>query len=276
MPPARAATLAAVSLSLVVSGLLYWSLQASRHSGIDDGAVVLAVAPQAAGTAQRVAADTAPGPASAYSAEFPLVEPRVPRSGALGGATAPKPRRLTEEPDSDEVPPTAGETNDEEAEPVQPSPGPLYTWHDGDRVLQVRLDPNLTVQSDGDGITRDDIVTRSDRTAAHGRSAVRSDGTEQRSTESEPVFWSESGQMMALPGGIVLVLDADWDQAAVDEFLRRNGIASSLVTELDFVANGFFIETDPGFPSLNLANSLASQDGVELSSPNWWFERTAS
>ena len=40
-------------------------------------------------------------------------------------------------------------------------------------------------------------------------------------------------------------------------------------SELDFLDNGFFVETEPGFPSLELANTLAGQDGVILSSPNW-------
>ena len=46
------------------------------------------------------------------------------------------------------------------------------------------------------------------------------------------------------------------------------------VSELDYVANGFFVETEPGFPSLDLANALAVQDGVEVSSPNWAREVT--
>ena len=46
------------------------------------------------------------------------------------------------------------------------------------------------------------------------------------------------------------------------------------VSELDYVANGFFVETEPGFPSLDLANALAAQDGVEISSPNWGREVT--
>ena len=39
-----------------------------------------------------------------------------------------------------------------------------------------------------------------------------------------------------------------------------------------FTTNAYFIETEPGFPSLNLANELAGQDGVVLSSPNWQTE----
>ena len=44
------------------------------------------------------------------------------------------------------------------------------------------------------------------------------------------------------------------------------------VTKLDFIDNGFSVETEPGFPSLDLAKELAEQDGVLISSPNWWSE----
>ena len=77
---------------------------------------------------------------------------------------------------------------------------------------------------------------------------------------------------MTLPGGVLLALNPAWSKAETDAFFADNDIKLSRVSELGFVANGFFVETDPGFPSLNLANALAGQDGVELSSPNWWTE----
>ena len=199
----------------------------------------------------------------AFSAELPVIEPLAaaadPSVAAVDGKAEIEP----------------GDVESNSAEPktpvaVLPDPtlGDTYTWHDGDRTLEVRLDPNLTVQPDGDGISRDDIVE-----SAGDDIVARGDATEQLPAKDEPVFWSESGELMALPGGAVLILDSSWDQADIDAFFKRNGISSSRLTELDFVDNGYFIETEPGFPSLNLANSLASQDGVELSSPNWWIER---
>lgn len=74
---------------------------------------------------------------------------------------------------------------------------------------------------------------------------------------------------MALPGGIVLVLDPQWDRDAVESFFSRNGIALNLTSELEFLDNGFFVETEPGFPSLELANALVEVEGVILSTPNW-------
>ena len=75
---------------------------------------------------------------------------------------------------------------------------------------------------------------------------------------------------MTLPGGVMLALDSEWDQAAVDKFFAVNDIPAEHVTPLEWLDNGFFVETEPGFPSLELANTLAVQEGVVVSSPNWW------
>ena len=84
-----------------------------------------------------------------------------------------------------------------------------------------------------------------------------------------PVFRSPSGSLMTLPGGVLLALDKSWGAAEVAVFFEQNGIESARVSELDHIVNAFFIETEPGFPSLDLANSLARQDGVRISTPNW-------
>ena len=80
---------------------------------------------------------------------------------------------------------------------------------------------------------------------------------------------------MTLPGGVLLILDPEWSRSQTDAFFSGNAIKLDRVSELGFVPNGFFVETKPGFPSLNLANALAEQDGVEVSSPNWWTETVA-
>ena len=89
------------------------------------------------------------------------------------------------------------------------------------------------------------------------------------------MFRSESsGTLMTLPGGVLLVLDAAWSKAETNSFFARNRIKLNRVSALDIAANSFFVETAPGFPSLDLANTLAAQDGVRISSPNWWREHT--
>ncbi len=114
-----------------------------------------------------------------------------------------------------------------------------------------------------DGVIKD-VIKKGELDSIVREQSERGDG------EGQPVFRSESGGgLMTLPGGIVLALDPAWDRDAVESFFSGNGIALERASELDFLDNGFFVETEPGFPSLELANTLASQDGVILSSPNW-------
>ena len=149
--------------------------------------------------------------------------------------------------------------------PVQGDP---YTWQDGDRAMTVKLQTDLVVEKDSGGLPRD--VVSADES---GTNIVRSaDG--QSKSDTLPVFRSESGALMTLPGGVLLVLNSEWSQAETNAFFSDNGIKMGRVSELDYVANGFFVETEPGFPSLDLANALAVQDGVEISSPNWGREAT--
>ena len=121
--------------------------------------------------------------------------------------------------------------------------GPVYAWHDGDRTLTARLQGSLVAeQQDGAGGAHSEIVPRSE---------------ESPDAESYPVFRSQSGALMTLPGGLLLLLDPEWDQARVDRFFADNSIAKGRVSERAFGEHAFFVATDPGFPSLNLANALA-------------------
>ena len=149
-----------------------------------------------------------------------------------------------------------------------PVEGAPYTWQDGDRTMTVKLQADLVVEKDSGGLPRD-VVPPDEG----GTNVVRSaDG--QSKSDILPVFRSESGALMTLPGGVLLVLSSEWSQAETNAFFSDNGIKMDRVSELDYVANGFFVETDPGFPSLDLANALAVQEGVEVSSPNWGREAT--
>ena len=140
-----------------------------------------------------------------------------------------------------------------------------YTWEDGDRTLTVTLQTDLVIEErSGEALT--------DALAATPRgNVVRSASSRGRST-GLPVFRSPSDGLMTLPGGVLLLLDRDWRETRVKKFFADNAISASDVSELGWIDNGYFIETAPGFPSLRLANALAGQEGVEISSPNWWQE----
>ena len=140
-----------------------------------------------------------------------------------------------------------------------------YTWQDGDRALTVTLQADLVVD--------EDASTKGAAGASPGGAIVKAADAQGQGT-GQPVFKSQSGALMTLPGGVLLVLDPEWTQTEINAFFSSNGIKLDSVTELDFLENGFFVETEAGFPSLDLANSLATKDGVILSSPNWWTEVT--
>ena len=138
-------------------------------------------------------------------------------------------------------------------EPV--STANTYTWQDGKYTRTITHQADLTVTA-----------------SAEGGSEIGPRQAAGAQSDSQPVFQSDTGETMTLPGGVLLVLDVEWDQARIDRFFKDNHVDRGLVQERTFTTNAYFIETEPGFPSLNLANELARQDGVVLSSPNWQTE----
>ena len=194
--------------------------------------------------------------------------------------------RVASEPESTSGQQTAGNVDEPARPPPQDPPGEVvpsadrdpkadaggddavqgatYTWQDGDRTLTVHLQTELAVQKGAPGSTAD-VVARD----GSGGSIVRKAVGSRAASDELPVFRSESGRLMTLPGGVLLILDPEWSEAQVKSFFSENGIKMGRVSELGYVDNGFFVETEPGFPSLTLANSLAERDGVEVSSPNW-------
>ena len=218
-------------------------------------AAILLLAVPAVGMVVGMALASEPGDESAASAgepELPPLElPPLPEKKYHPADSPPK------------QPPTAGSRADWDGSTDE---GKVHTYEDGDRTVRVVLQDDLVLQ-------KNSAVTPSDSVVVKGstQSIIRkgSDGGQ----DNLPVFRSESGGgLMTLPGGVLLSLDPKWDKAQVDRFFSDSNISPEQVSELGFIPNGFLVETEAGFPSLDLANSLASQDGVEISSPNWWSE----
>ena len=151
--------------------------------------------------------------------------------------------------------------------------GTVYTWQDGDKTRRAILQPRPEVRETVAATIGDSAISegRTEDSVVKGRDESTEFSEEpELATDDQPIFRSESGgELMTLPGGILLVLDPQWDRDAVESFFSRNSIAMEQTSELDFLDNGFFVETEPGLPSLELANFLVGQDGVILSSPNW-------
>ena len=143
----------------------------------------------------------------------------------------------------------------EGSDPPGSGDGPVYTWEDGDRTIRVVL------QNDPD--------VGEDSAAPITGFSVGGDTQDDR----EPVFRSESGGgLMRLPGGVLLLFEPDVPGADIEAFFARNKISLKLVEAIPGIPHAFLVETEPGFPSLNLANALAAQDEVRVSSPNWEVE----
>ena len=147
-----------------------------------------------------------------------------------------------------------------------PPRGKVYDWQDGDRTLRAFLQSDLVVRKDTAFATSGTPTAR----AGLGVIVRVADAGE---AEGQPVFRSSSGALMTLPGGVLLVFDRDWRKAETDAFFASRRIAKDRISPLGATPNGFVVATGPGFASLELANALAGEDGVVLSSPNWWRER---
>ena len=175
----------------------------------------------------------------------------------------PIPFVLPEVPDKSQAPVPPTERSNREADSGQ---GMVYTWDDGGRSMRVVLQADLVVQKTSADTPEDAVIAR-----GSGDSIVRRQAGHIQ--EARPVFRSESGGgLMMLPGGVLLALDPLWDEGEIESFFSSNNISTDRISELEFLQNGFLVETEPGFPSLDLANLLADQEGVLISSPNWWSE----
>jgi len=145
--------------------------------------------------------------------------------------------------------------------------GRVYTWQDGNITRTVRVQPGLAVQKSVVNTVEEEVVARSGQMSIVKRETNRVEDT-------EVVFRGQSGELMTLPGGVLLVFEPELSREEVEGFFLENGIFTERVSERDFTKNAFFVQTEAGIASLDLANELAGKEGVRLSSPNWWREVT--
>ena len=61
---------------------------------------------------------------------------------------------------------------------------------------------------------------RSDGAGGGGKSDGAGGGQSESAGDPQPVFLSDSGELMTLPGGIVVVLDPEWDADETAAFFR--------------------------------------------------------
>ena len=148
-----------------------------------------------------------------------------------------------------------------------------YTYKDGDVEKYVilrkdlvleRYDPN---QSDNTKVLPKDAIILDDGKL---RIVKRQSWHQEGDKDLFPVFESMSGSIKALPGGVLLFFESELSQQESNAFFIRNNIDLVKVSRMDDAMDAFFIDTDPGLPSLELANQLAEAERVIISVPNWW------
>ena len=145
-------------------------------------------------------------------------------------------------------------------EPARPQPDE-HEYREGKRTIKLTL-------------LRDLVLDYEEERGMHVR--PRADAPQRvaqasTATPEIPVFATETGQLLAPVGGIILILEESWTNAAIEAFLDRHGIAED-ATPLAWLKNGYSFRTEPGMAALELANRLANLEGVVLSTPNWWRE----
>ena len=190
----------------------------------------------------------------------PTEEPAGAESESAAAESQAQAHQQAAQPESQSAPDPEQEaprTDDEAREDGDSSTQTTYTWRDGEHSRTVTYQAELTVVTSREG--ESEIVPRQ-------AASAQSDGP--------PVFRSDTGELMTLPGGVLLVLDADSDQSTIDQFFAVNGISRGRVHDQTFTTNAFLVDTEPGLPSLNLAIQLAGQEGVVIASPNWEREAT--
>ena len=167
--------------------------------------------------------------------------------------------------------PPGGQFLDAYTGPTAPRRGPSvaasvqgaeYTWQDGGYARRVRLQVDLVAQPTSQN--RDDDVVAVDQ----GELSIVRKQERHEQDESEPVFRTESGHLVTFPGGVILMLDGEWDTARVRRFFSDQGIAMSRAEAQTFGPNAFLVSTESGFAALELANDLAVEEGVVYAVPD--------
>lgn len=80
-----------------------------------------------------------------------------------------------------------------------------------------------------------------------------------------------SAKVMGLPGGVVVTLRQAMAPAQAQQFLVARGL--SPVRPVGDGSTTWLVASDPGLPSLRLANRLYESGDFAGASPNWWQAR---
>jgi hypothetical protein len=167
-----------------------------------------------------------------------------------------------------------------------------YVWYDGDREQQVWLNPQIVAEfnpsQQGESSVKSAIATARALPMKRKQSAIRlwqMDNTADSATRNLKAVHPQGkysavlhdgpnsgGRMRALPGNIIVYLDPQWDETAVNNWLSTHKL--EIVKKLEIGPNIYVIKTGPGLEALDTANALYRSGEVKAAFPDWWQEVT--
>ena len=165
-----------------------------------------------------------------------------------------------------------------------------YVWYDGDREQQVWLNPGIVAEFNPGPESKSRLKRAySDARIAptkHKQAVIRLwqlDNTAETVIRSlkashpagkySPVLHDGStsaGRKRALPGNVIVYLNPQWDQVAVNNWLSSRKL--EMVKKLEIGPNIYVIKTGPGLEALETANALYRSGEVTAAFPDWWQE----
>ena len=165
-----------------------------------------------------------------------------------------------------------------------------YIWYDGDREQQVWLNQQLVAEFNpgpkGESSVKSANPAARVLTTKHKQSAIRlwkidntADAAIRNLKAAHPQGQysavlhdgpSSGGRMRAMPGNIIVYLDPQWNEAAINNWLSARKL--EVVKKLEIGTNIYVIKTGPGLEALETANSLYRSGEVKAAFPDWWQE----
>ena len=134
-------------------------------------------------------------------------------------------------------------------------------WYDGDQRRVLWSEPSLVA----------DFSARSAKKSQIVKPSALAKGDPGRQS---PVFRERkeaSSAPMALPGGVILRFDPAASTEQQRALMAKHGLQP--VRELGDGTGVWLMASEPGLPSLELANRLYESGDFAAASPNWWRPR---
>ncbi|MCM2281835.1 MAG: hypothetical protein NDI61_08305 [Bdellovibrionaceae bacterium] len=164
----------------------------------------------------------------------------------------------------------------------------MHVWFEGDVRHEAHLQPGLvaefgpsSMRGASSGLQKlagTTIVKRSPgatiyRLSPAAMQKMASLPTSQSARQS-PVFRSspQGGPLRALPGGVLVTFQGNLDEATARAWSQRHDVEFDRLLPLA-QSTVVVLKSQPGVPSLTLANRVRLLPEVMSATPNWWTEK---